>query len=99
MPFSETQDTPDVLASSASMRRLPSLSQMTSAAQRHLSLLSIEETITYRKWRRVTLIFYGALACIITAFLIATDPTRPSTNALGKDSYSALASVGQRNPR
>jgi hypothetical protein len=99
MPYSTNQDTPDELANGAPTRRRPNLSQVTSAARRHFSPLSIEETITYRKWRRTTLIFYGALACIATAFLIAIDPTSPSTNVRDRDSYSALASVGHRNPR
>jgi hypothetical protein len=99
MPSSPSQVTPDKFANDAPTRRRPNLSQVTSAARRHFSLPSIEEEITYRKWRRTTLIFYGALACIVAAFLIAIAPPRPSTIANDKDSYSALASVGQRNPR
>lgn len=99
MQSSTNQVTPEKLANDAPMHRRPNLSQVVFAARRHFSLLSIEETITYRNWRRTTLIFYGAFACIVTAFLIAIGPTGPSTITNDKDSYSALASVGQRNPR
>jgi hypothetical protein len=34
----------------------------------------------------------------MAALLIAISPTDPSTNANGKESYSALASIAHRNP-
>lgn len=99
MPLSASQIAPDESASDTSRHWHTSVSQNTSAVRSHFAPLTIEEKITYRKWKRATLIFYGAFAWVIAALSIAIGPTDPSTNASDRDSYSALASVGQRNPR
>jgi hypothetical protein len=99
MPLSASQIAPNESANDTSRHWHTSVSQNTSAVRRHFAPLTIEEKTTYRKWRQATLIFYGAFACVIAAFLVIAGPTDPSTNAGDKDSYSTLASVGQRNPR
>jgi hypothetical protein len=77
----------------------PNVSQKPSAARSRFAPLTIEEKITYRKWRRATLAFYGAFAFVIAALLMAIGPADPSTNVNNKGDYSAIASAGQRNPR
>jgi hypothetical protein len=99
MPFSAGQIPPDKFAEDISRDWRPGVSQKTFAVRSNFSPLTLEEKITYRKWRQATLIFYGAFACVIAAFLIAIGPADPSINASDKDLYSELASVGQRNPR
>jgi hypothetical protein len=75
------------------------VSRKTSANPRHFAPLTAEETITYRKWKRATLAFYGALAFAITALLIVIGPDDSSINAGNKAAHRALASAGQQNPR
>jgi hypothetical protein len=99
MPLSASQIPPDKFAEDISRDWRPGVSQKTCAARSNFSPLTIEEKITYLKWRRAIFIFYGAFACVIAAFLIAIGPADPSINASDKDSHSELASVGQRNPR
>ena len=62
----------------------PDASQ-TALGRRDLSLLTVEEKITYRKWRLAVLIAYGLAAAILTAISIAIGPgdTSPhSKNAM-----------------
>jgi hypothetical protein len=99
MPSSTNQAVPEVLTNDTSRDWRPNVSQKTSAARSHFAPLTIEEQITYRKWRCATLMFYGAFAFVIAALLIAIGPADPSTNVNNKGAYSAIASVGQRNPR
>jgi hypothetical protein len=76
----------------------PTASQTATANRRDFAPLTIEEQQTYRKWRRTTLILYGALALFITAFLVAIGPPDPTT-AKHNAAYSAIASAGQHKSR
>jgi hypothetical protein len=96
---STNQVAPEELTKDTSRHWRPNVSQKTSAARSHFAPLTLEEKITYRKWRGATLSFYGAFAFVMAAFLITIGPPDPSTKANDKNSYSALASIGQRNPR
>jgi hypothetical protein len=100
MPSSTNQVVPEELTNDDTSKDWrPNVSQKTSAARSHFAPLTAEEKITYRKWRRATLMFYSAFAFVIAALLIAIGPTVPSTNVNDKDSHSAFASIGHRNPR
>jgi hypothetical protein len=99
MPASTKQIAPEELTKNISWNCRPNVSQRAAAARRPFAPPTMEEKTTYRKWRRATLVFYGAFAFVMAALLIAIGPTDPSTNADGKDSYSALASLAHRNPR
>lgn len=69
----------------------PSLSRI--ASDSRFSPLSIEESETYRKWRRAALGIYGLIA-ISTLLLIAMGPP-DRTAAKNNPAYSAIASRGQ----
>jgi hypothetical protein len=75
----------------------PTVSQTASADIGGFAPLTTEEQKTYRKWRRTTLIAYGVLAILLTAFSIAIGPPDPST-AKHNAAYSAMASAGQFKP-
>jgi hypothetical protein len=93
MPASTKQSAPEEPTKDISWHWRPNVSQQAAAARRHFAPLTMEEKTTYRKWRRATLVFYGAFAFVMAALLIAIGPTND------KDSYSALASIVHRNPR
>jgi Flp pilus assembly pilin Flp len=76
----------------------PTVSQTASAARMGFAPLTIEEQQTYRKWRRSTLIFYGVLATLITALLVAMGPPS-STSVKNNAAYSAIASARQHKAR
>jgi hypothetical protein len=76
----------------------PTVSQTASADRRGFAPLTNEEQKTYRRWRRTTLIAYGALAIFLTAIAIAIGPPDPTT-AKHNAAYSAMASAGQVRPR
>jgi hypothetical protein len=76
----------------------PTVSHTASATRRGFAPLTIEEQKTYRKWRRITLIFYGVLAIFIAALSIAIGPPNPTT-AKHNAAYSAIASAGQHKAR
>jgi hypothetical protein len=97
MSASKNPAPPKLLLDHVSGNWRPDVSQVTTAIRGHFAPLTIEEKITYRKWRRAALIFYGTFGFAIAAFLIATGPT--ATNAKDKDSRSAVASVASRNQR
>jgi hypothetical protein len=98
MPALTKQSAPEEVTKDILWRWRPNVAQQPAAARRHFAPLTMEEKATYRKWRRATLVFYGAFAFVMAALLIAISPTDPSTNANGKESYSALASIAHRNP-
>lgn len=99
MPSSTNQVVPEELTNDTSRDWRPNVSQNASAARSHFAPLTIEEKITYRKWRRATVMFYGAFAFVIAALLMVIGPADPSSNANNKGANSAIASAGQRNPR
>jgi hypothetical protein len=66
----------------------PDASRMTVVPHSDLSRLTAEERITYRKWRRATLITYSAVAIIISVLAIAIGPTDTSPP---NEMHSALA--------
>ena len=76
----------------------PTVSHAASADRRRFAPLTNEEQNTYRRWRRTTLIAYGALAIFLAALAIAIGPPDPAT-AKHNAAYSAMASVGQHKPR
>jgi hypothetical protein len=82
---------------SRSTRWHPSASTIASAGRSHLALLTAEDKLTYRNWRRATLTFYAVFACAIAAILIAVGPNDQSRTAKSDDLHSALASTAQRN--
>src|ERR1019366_3303248 len=98
MPSSTNQVAPEELTNTSRHWR-PNVSQKTSAARSNFAPLTIEEKITYRKWRRATLMFYGAFAFVIAAVLIAIGPADPSNSVNDKGAYPTTASIGQRHPR
>jgi hypothetical protein len=76
----------------------PEASRTAAVYRRDLSLLTVEEKITYRKWRFAVLIAYSAAAVIITAISIAIGPgdTSPhSKNAM----YRADSPAAHRSQR
>lgn len=76
------------LATDNSENWRPDAPRMTAVPRRDLSLLSFEERITYRKWRRATLAVYAAVAIVFAAVSIAIGPTDISPRS---EIYSALA--------
>jgi hypothetical protein len=72
----------------------PTASQTATANRKEFPPLTIEEQMTYRKWRRTTLMFYGVLALFISTLLVAIGPPDPTT-AKHNAAYSAIASAGQ----
>jgi hypothetical protein len=98
MPLSTNQAVPEEPVNDISKDWHPNVSQKIAAFRSHFAPLSIEEKITYRKWRRATIIFYGAFAFVIAALSIAIGPADPSTNVNNKEAHSAIASAGQRTP-
>jgi hypothetical protein len=76
----------------------PTVAQTTSSDRRGFAPLTMGEQKTYRKWRRITLIVYGALAIFLTALAIVIGPPDPTT-AKHNAAYSAMASAGQHKPR
>ncbi len=99
MPLSTNQGVPEEPVNDISNDWRPNVSQKTAAVRSHFAPLSIEEKITYRKWRRATIMFYGAFAFVIAAVLIAIGPADPSNDVNDKGTYSTTASIGQRHPR
>jgi hypothetical protein len=94
-----SQIAPEKTVSAAPRHWRQDVSQNSRAAQRDFAELTAEEKITYRKWSRATLVFYGVLVCVIAELLIATSQMAPSTNVDNKAAYSAIASVGRQNSR
>ena len=62
------------------------------------ALLTAEEELVYRSWKRAALISYMALASAITVILFAIGPYRPGT-ANEADAGSAFTAMTQRNSR
>jgi hypothetical protein len=77
----------DDLAADNSDNCRPDASRMTRVPRRDFSLLTIEDKITYRKWRRAALVMYGAVAIIVAALSIANSPTNTSPK---NEMFSAL---------
>jgi len=90
---------PQIPSDTTSMRWRPAASTIVSAGWNHFASLTIEEKLTYRNWRRTTLIFYAVFICGLAAIAIAIGPGDQSSTAKKSDIYSALASVVQRSSR
>jgi hypothetical protein len=67
-----------------------------SLRRHHFASPTVEEELTYRYWRRATLVFYAIFLCGIAAIVIAIGPIDKS-NGAKQDVYSALASAVQRS--
>jgi hypothetical protein len=80
-------------------RGRPDVSQNTCAARGHFAGLTAEDSMTYRKWRRAVVVFYGVLAAVIAALAIGMAPVGSSINADTTAVHSAIASAGQRDSR
>jgi hypothetical protein len=65
------------------------------AGRSQFALLTAEEELTYRHWRRIILAFYAVFISGIAA--IAIGAADQSSTAKKGDLYSALASAVQRN--
>ena len=98
MPSSTNQAVPKEFANDISRDWHPNVAQKTSVVQSHFAPLTAEEKMTYRKWRRATVMFYGAFAVVIAALAIAIGPADPSNNNSTKGPHSAIASAGPRSP-
>jgi hypothetical protein len=73
------------------------VSTVASARWHTFAPASIEEDLTYRKWRCATLVFYAVLLCGVAAIAIGLgDKSGPAKNS---DIYSAIASAVQRSSR
>jgi hypothetical protein len=94
MLSSETPTSPEPISRNWS----PDVSQIHSTPRESLSLLTDEERAIYRKWRRGTLIFYGALATVLAVFL-TIGPIDTSSKSGGNAVYSALDPVRHAAPR
>jgi hypothetical protein len=99
MPSSTNSATPKTIANNISGRCHPDASRVRSATRRDVTLLTAEDIITYRKWRRSTLILYGAFAIAIAAFWIAIGASNTSLTSKNNEIHSALPPAGQKPPR
>jgi hypothetical protein len=99
MPSSTNSATPKTIANNISARNHPDVSRVRSATRRDVTLLTAEDIITYRKWRRATLILYGAFAIAIAAFWIAIGASNTSLTSKNNELHSALPPAGQKPPR
>ena len=66
----------------------PDASRMAAAPRRGFPVLSPEEKLIYRKWKRATVVIYGTVAIVLAAFSVAFGPADTSTR---NETYSALA--------
>jgi hypothetical protein len=80
-------------------RGRPDASQNTSAVRGHFDELTAEERMTYRKWRRAIVVFYGGIAAVIAALAIGMTPVGSPINADTTAAPSEIASAGQRGSR
>jgi len=94
---SSRQVGPQPPANDSSVRWRPNVSTSASGKRSHFAPLSAEEELTYRRWRRATLAFYGVFLCAVAAIAIAIGPSDRSGTAEKGDLYSALASAVQRH--
>jgi hypothetical protein len=70
-----------------------------SARWRTFAPASIEEDLTYRNWRRATLVLYAVLLCVVAAAAIAIGPGDRSGATKSIDIHLAIASAVQRSSR
>ena len=80
-------------------RRRSNVSTVASAGRHRFASLTVEEELTYRYWRRATLVFYTIFLCGMAAIAIAIGPFDKSSSAKQHNVYSALASAVQRSSR
>jgi hypothetical protein len=90
----EQQDTFETIGHGDDRHWRPTVSQISSATNRHFRPLSIEESETHHKWRRAALAFYGVIAISAVLLSIAIGPPSP-TAVKNNPAYSAIASRGQ----
>jgi hypothetical protein len=98
MPSSTNQVTPEERTKNTSRDWRPGVSQKTSVVRSGFAPLTIEEKMTYRKWRRATVLFYGAFFFVVAVLSIAIGPADTSTSVNNKGAYPAIASAGYRSP-
>ena len=67
----------------------------TTVSRRHLSQLTHEDKLTYRKWKRATFIVYGAVAIVIVVLSIVIGPTDSTSNK--GEIYSSLGPAAHRS--
>jgi len=90
---------PQTPLDTASARRRLYASTIVSVRRHHFASPSVEEELTYRYWRRATLVFYTIFLCGMAAIVIAVRPVDKSSIAKQDNAYSALASAVQRSSR
>ena len=67
----------------------------TTVPRRHLSQLTTEDKLTYRKWKRATLIVYGAVAMVVVVLSMVIGPTDSASNK--GEMYSSLGPAAHRS--
>jgi hypothetical protein len=95
MPITENHRTSEELMPDVPENWHPTLAQKTSAARRQFRPLDTDDLITYRKWRRTTLLLYGALAVIMAALSLTMSPTGNPTAGNDRGERSTIASAGR----
>ena len=99
LPHTGSSATPKTIANNISATCHLDVSRVRSATRGDVTLLTAEDIITYRKWRRATLILYGAFAIAIAAFWIAIGASNTSLTSKNNEIHSALPPAGQKPPR